>query len=105
MGDRASTRKRASNGSLWAAAIGLTPIALAAVLAACATKAQTRGAAQTTTAVQTPPPASQAAAATEAPAKPVQAETKVAAPAVALRDEGSSDVQEDAVAPETYADE
>jgi len=106
MGDRASTRERPSYGSLRAAAINLTPIVFAAVLAACTTKAQTRGAAQTTTAVQAPPPAAQPAPAPEAPATPTaHAEAEAAAPAVASKDEGGGDVQEDALAPETYAEE
>lgn len=106
MGDRASTRERTSNGSLWATAINLTPVVFAAVLAGCSTKAQTRGAAQTTPPVQAPPPATQPAAAPEAPAKPTaQAAAEAAAPAAAFKDEGSGEVQEDAVAPETFAEE
>jgi len=106
MGDRASTRERPSNASLWAAAINLTPIVFAAVLAGCTTKAQTRGGAQTTPPVQAPPPGTQAAVVPEAPAKPAtQAEAEAAAPAAAFKDAGSGDVQEDAVVPETYAEE
>lgn len=106
MGDRASTQERPSNRSLWAAAINLTPIVFAAVLAGCTAKAQTRGAAQTTPPVQTPPPATQPAAAPEASAKPIaQAGAEAAAPGAAFKDEASGDVQEDTVAPETYADD
>jgi OOP family OmpA-OmpF porin len=100
MGDRASTRDRPFNGSLRAATAKLMPIVFAAMLAGCTTKAQTRGAAQTPP-VQAPPPATQSAA--PAPAPPPKAEA--AAPAVAFKDEGSGDVEEDTVAPETYAEE
>jgi OOP family OmpA-OmpF porin len=106
MGDGASTRERPSYGSPRAAAIYLTPIVFAAVLAACSTKAQTRGAAQTTTVQAPPPAAAQSAPAPEAPATPdAQAEAEAAAPAVASKEGGSGDAQADAVAPETYAEE
>src|SRR5262245_6586262 len=104
MGDRALTFFSGSTGvALRAAVVNLTAIVFAAVLAGCTTRAQTRGAAQTTPPVQAPPPATQPAAA--APAPPAaQPKAEATAPAVAYKDEGQDEVQEDAVAPETHAE-
>ena len=108
MGDRASNLFSGSTGAAWrAAVVNLMAIVFAAVLGGCTTKAQTRGAAQTTPVEQAPPlPTQPAATASAAPATPAaQSEAESAAPAVAFKDEGSDQVQEDAVAPETYAEE
>jgi outer membrane protein OmpA-like peptidoglycan-associated protein len=119
MANPASIQERFSTGSpsaaLRAAVLNLTPIVFAAILVGCSTKAQTRGAAQTTTqaqAVQQPSPAPAAPAGYqpapyEEPATPSpQAEEETTVAPLAFKDEGGGGAQEeDAARPEVYAEE